>query len=95
MDAVNIALQSAFILIFVVVLVHYLRDPRPVHRDLVLVFASVVALFAIAIVTSLIPGIPRAVNQMSGGGPAPPAVSDAAPGGPFRPRVAVAVDRVS
>ena len=66
MDAVNIALQSAFILIFVVVLVHYLRDPRPVHRDLVLVFASVVALFAIAIVTSLVPGIPRAVNQMSG-----------------------------
>ena len=51
LDAVNIALQSAFILIFVVVLVHYIRDPRPVHRDLVLVFASVVALFAIAIVT--------------------------------------------
>ena len=65
MDAVNIALQSAFILIFVVVLVHYIRDPRPVHRDLVLVFASVVALFAIAIVTQLVPGIPRAVNQMS------------------------------
>jgi PAS domain S-box-containing protein len=64
-DAVNIALQSAFILIFVVVLIHYLRDPRPVHRDLVLVFASVVALFAIAIVTQLVPGIPRAVNQMS------------------------------
>lgn len=64
-DAVNIALQSAFILIFVVVLVHYIRDPRPVHRDLVLVFASVVALFAIAIVTSVIPGIPRAVTQMS------------------------------
>jgi ABC-type multidrug transport system permease subunit len=64
-DAVNIALQSAFILIFVVVLVHFVRDPRPVHRDLVLVFASVVALFAIAIVTSLVPGIPRAVNQMS------------------------------
>ena len=66
MDAVNIALQSAFILIFVVVLVHYIRDPRPVHRDLVLVFASVVALFAIAIVTQLVPGIPRAVTQMSG-----------------------------
>ena len=65
MDAVNIALQSAFILIFVVVVVHYLRDPRPVHRDLVLVFASVVAQFAIAIVTQLVPGIPRAVNQMS------------------------------
>ena len=63
MDAVNIALQSAFILIFVVVLVHYIRDPRPVHRDLVLVFASVVALFAIAIVTQLVPGIPRAVTR--------------------------------
>ena len=65
MDAVNIALQSAFILIFVAVLIHYVRDPRPVHRDLVLVFASVVALFAIAIVTQLVPTIPRAVNQMS------------------------------
>ena len=65
-DAVNIALQSAFILIFVVVLAHYIRDPRPVHRDLVLVFASVVALFTIAIVTQLVPGIPRAVTQMSG-----------------------------
>jgi len=64
-DAVNIALQSAFILIFVAVLIHYVRDPRPVHRDLVLVFASVVALFAIAIVTQLVPTIPRAVNQMS------------------------------
>jgi PAS domain S-box-containing protein len=64
-DAVNIALQSAFILIFVVVLIHYVRDPRPVQRDLVLVFASVVALFAIAIVTQLVPTIPRAVNQMS------------------------------
>ena len=48
-DAINIALQLAFILIFVIVLARYLRDPREVHRDLVLVFASVVALFAIAI----------------------------------------------
>ena len=54
----------AFILIFVVVLVHYIRDPRPVHRDLVLVFASVVALFAM-IVALRSAGIPRAVNPMS------------------------------
>jgi PAS domain S-box-containing protein len=64
-DAVNIALQLAFILIFIVVLVRYLRQPRVVHRDLVLVFASVVALFAIAIAVKLWPALPRGISSLS------------------------------
>ena len=65
MDAINIALQLAFILIFVIVLARYLRDPREVHRDLVLVFASVVALFAIAIARTVWPEFPRPVSQLA------------------------------
>ena len=65
MDAVNVALQVAFILIFVVVLVRYLRQPREVHRDLVLVFGCVVALFAIQIATRLLPTLPRGISQLS------------------------------
>jgi PAS domain S-box-containing protein len=60
-DAFNIALQLAFIVIFGVVLVRYWREPRAVHRDLVLVFASVVVLFAINILVRLAPGLPRGV----------------------------------
>ena len=65
MDAVNIALQLAFILIFIVVLARYLRQPRAVHRDLVLVFGSVVALFAIAIALTLWPTLPRGIASLS------------------------------
>ncbi|HEV8402860.1 MAG TPA: hypothetical protein VGQ31_07475, partial [Candidatus Limnocylindrales bacterium] len=65
MDAVNIALQLAFILIFIVVLVRFLRQPRAVHRDLMLVFASVVALFAIAIAAKLWPTLPRGITSLS------------------------------
>ena len=65
MDAVNIALQVAFILIFIVVLARYLREPSVVHRDLVLVFTCVVALFGIAIVVKIWPTLPRAVSQVS------------------------------
>jgi PAS domain S-box-containing protein len=64
-DAFNIALQLAFILIFIVVLVRYLRQPRAVHRDLMLVFASVVALFAIAIAAKLWPTLPRGITSLS------------------------------
>jgi len=64
-DAINIALQLAFILIFVIVLARFLRDPRGVHRDLVLVFASVVALFAIAIARTVWPDFPRSISQLA------------------------------
>ena len=53
MDAINIALQLAFILIFIAVLVRFVRQPRVVHRDLVLVFASVVVLFAVNVALKL------------------------------------------
>ena len=65
MDAVNITIQLAFILIFIVVLVRFVRQPRVVHRDLVLVFASVVALFAIAIAMKLWPTLPRGITSLS------------------------------
>ena len=74
MDAINIALQLAFILIFVIVLARFLRDPREVHRDLVLVFASVVALFAIAIARTVWPDMPRPITQLSSRRPVAPAV---------------------
>ena len=65
MDVFNIAIQLAFILLFVVVLVRYLRQPRAVHRDLVLVFASVVALFVIAIALAVWPTLPRGLSTLS------------------------------
>jgi PAS domain S-box-containing protein len=64
-DAVNIALQVAFILIFIVVLVRYLRQPRVVHRDLMLVFGSVVALFAIAIALKVWPTLPSGLGSLA------------------------------
>ena len=84
MDAVNIALQLAFILIFIVVLVRYLRQPRVVHRDLVLVFASVVALFAIAIALKLWPDAAARDQLAVGGRASAAAVLHAAAGPSFR-----------
>jgi len=63
-DAVNVALQLAFIAIFIVVLVQYIRQPRVVHRDLVLVFGTVVVLFALAIARVIWPDLPTAVTQI-------------------------------
>jgi signal transduction histidine kinase len=65
-DAVNVALQLAFIAIFVVVLVRFVRQPRAVHRDLVLVFGTVVALFGFAIARRLWPDLPQALTQAGG-----------------------------
>jgi PAS domain S-box-containing protein len=65
LDAINIALQLAFILIFVVVVVRFLRQPREVHRDLVLVFASVVVLFAANVVLAVWPTLPRGITSLS------------------------------
>jgi PAS domain S-box-containing protein len=64
-DVFNIVLQLAFILIFIVVLVRYLREPTVVHRDIVLVFACTVALFGIAIVLQVWPALPRGISQLS------------------------------
>jgi PAS domain S-box-containing protein len=64
-DVFNIVLQLAFILIFIVVLVRYLREPTVVHRDIVLVFACTVALFGINIVLQVWPALPRGISQLS------------------------------
>lgn len=65
MDAVNIALQLAFIAIFIAVLMRYLRQPRAVNRDLMLVFACVVVLFAVNVVLRLWPALPRGISSLS------------------------------
>ncbi|MFL5683451.1 MAG: hypothetical protein ACJ77O_09940, partial [Chloroflexota bacterium] len=65
MDAINVALQLAFILIFIAVLVRFLRQPRDVHRDLVLVFASVVVLFAVNVAVRVWPELPRGISSLS------------------------------
>ena len=65
MDAINVALQLAFILIFIAVLVRFLRQPRVVHRDLVLVFASVVVLFAVSVAVKIWPTLPRGIASLS------------------------------
>ena len=64
MDAVNVVLQLAFIVLFVAVLVRYVRQPTVVHRDVVLVFATVVGLFALAIARRIWPDLPAAVSQL-------------------------------
>jgi PAS domain S-box-containing protein len=63
-DAVNVALQLAFIAIFLVVLIQYIRQPRVVHRDLVLVFGTVVVLFALGITRLVWPDLPTAISQL-------------------------------
>jgi PAS domain S-box-containing protein len=64
LDAVNVALQLAFIVLFVAVLVRYVRQPTVVHRDVVLVFATVVGLFALAIARRIWPDLPAWVSQL-------------------------------
>ena len=63
-DAVNVALQLAFIAIFLVVLVQYIGQPRVVHRDLVLVFGTVVALFGLGMARLVWPDLPPALTQL-------------------------------
>ncbi|MFL5674611.1 MAG: ATP-binding protein [Chloroflexota bacterium] len=65
MDAINIALQLAFIVIFISVLIRFLRQPRVVHRDLVLVFGSVVVLFAVNVALRLWPALPRGLGSLA------------------------------
>jgi PAS domain S-box-containing protein len=57
-DIISVGLQAAFVAVFVVVLLRYLRDPRPVNRDLVIVAASVAGWFVLSMVASLVPNGP-------------------------------------
>ena len=47
MDVFSIGLQLAFAAVFVVVLLRYVRDPRPVNRDLVFVAGAVAGWFVL------------------------------------------------
>ena len=65
MDVFSIALQLAFAAVFVVVLLRYLRDPRPVNRDLVFVAGSVAGWFIVATVSTLVPAIGQSIVRLS------------------------------
>jgi PAS domain S-box-containing protein len=64
-DVFSIGLQLAFAAVFVVVLLRYLRDRRPVNRDLVFVAGSVAGWFALATLNTLVPAIGTSVVRLS------------------------------
>jgi len=64
-DVLSIGLQLAFAAVFVVVLQRYLRDRRPVHRDLLFVAGSVVGWFALSTLNTLVPAIGTSVVRLS------------------------------
>jgi len=61
----RILLEAAFFAVFAVVLLRYLRGRAPLDRDVLAVFASVAALFALGWIASLIPG-PDPVSTLAG-----------------------------
>lgn len=65
MDVFSIGLQVAFAAVFVVVLVRYLQDPRPVNRDLVLVAGSVAGWFVIATIGSVFPTLAPSITRIA------------------------------
>jgi len=64
-DAFSIGLQVAFAAVFVVVLTRYLRDRRPVNRDLVLVAGAFAGWLVIATLRSVWPGLPAELGRLS------------------------------
>jgi PAS domain S-box-containing protein len=64
-DVFSIALQLAFAAVFVVVLLRYLRDRRPVHRDLVFVAGSVAGWFLLSTLNALVPAIGTSIVRFS------------------------------
>ena len=65
MDVFSIGLQGAFAAVFVVVVMRYLADPRPVHRDLVIVAASVVGWFLVSTVSSIWPEVAPSLARIT------------------------------
>ena len=65
MDVFSIGLQLAFAAVFVVVLLRYLRDRRPVNRDLVFVAGSVAGWFVLSTLNTLVPAIGTSVVRLS------------------------------
>jgi PAS domain S-box-containing protein len=64
-DVFSIGLQLAFAAVFVVVLVRYFQDPRPVNRDLVFVAGSVAAWFVIATIGAVFPSIAPSIVRIA------------------------------
>lgn len=56
MDPIVLLLQVAFYLLFAATLWRYVRQPRPVERAVVAVFATTASLFAVSFVGALLPG---------------------------------------
>ena len=65
MDVFSIGLQVAFAAVFVVVLVRYLQDRRPVNRDLVFVAGSVAAWFVISTIGSVFPSLAPSITRIA------------------------------
>ena len=65
MDVVSIGLQLAFAAVFVVVLIRYLQDRRPVNRDLMIVAGSVASWFLISTVGALFPSIAPSIARLA------------------------------
>ena len=53
MDVFSVGLQVAFAAVFVVVLIRYLQDRRPVNRDLVIVAGFVAGWFLVSTLIGL------------------------------------------
>ena len=84
MDVFSIGLQLAFAAVFVVVLLRYVRDPRPVNRDLVFVAGSVAGWFALSTLNALVPAIGTSVVRLVCHLHLHPAGSDPPAGPPLR-----------
>ena len=65
MDVFSIGLQVAFAAVFVVVLVRYLQDRRPVNRDLMFVAGSVAAWFVISTIGAVFPSIAPSIVRIA------------------------------
>jgi PAS domain S-box-containing protein len=64
-DVFSIGLQVAFAAVFVVVLIRYLQDRRPVNRDLVIVAGSVACWFAISTIGAIFPSIGPSIARFA------------------------------
>ena len=65
MDVFSIGLQVAFAAVFVVVLIRYLQDRRPVNRDLVIVAGSVAGWFVISTIGAVFPSIAPSIARFA------------------------------
>lgn len=65
MDVFSVGLQVAFAAVFVVVLLRYLGDRRPVNRDLVIVAGSVVGWYLVSTIVAVWPDVATTVGRLT------------------------------